>query len=381
MAIDARAFGPSQETRDAQTAIKAAGTVNKAAGAFGAGVPYAGLGLGLASLFTDPTPEGAAKFVGSTITDPTLATAAGNYLSQFAPEGAALASQAAPAAAGATSGLASSLASAGSGLAFSAFAGGGPFKLVLPEGEPSERVQKRAFRTRDAQGLTGETLRGLAAGDLDAPVGGSNVGNTLASILHNLQSGTWYADTSHNALPDLALEPMRRALAGRGYTPTEPTRGDVGGVGEMVAGGGNFFPEDPRVQGGRFTEDGTPIDDLRAGSQGGPYAWNRLMRQIAGVPEDTPRPFETSTGYGDLQLSGNRLQATGQAPTPFDWARFGDITDDTRAELQPEADRQDTAAAYMSGLQSLLPDAYDKVLASRRARDEDAFFRSNMGSP
>ena len=328
--IDARAFGPSQETRDARRAIAAAGTANKAAGLVGSGVPYADVGLGLASLFTDPTPEGAAKFVGQTITSPQAATTAASLLGsapalnpQYAADLANL---------GLTAGsLGSTLASAGSGLLFSGFAGGGPFKALLSDAEPSERIERRMRRNRDAQSLTGETRRGLTERDLDAPVGGANVGNTLASILNFNQGGGWYTDTSHGWLPDPALPGLQGLLHARGFPGTqvengqivrrEPTRGDVGGVGEMVAGGGPMLPPEQR----RYLPSGFPTftpgtyasnysgdiqhggenreADLAAGSQGGAVGWDRLLRQLSGQPgeygpETFAPPFDQASGYG-----------------------------------------------------------------------------------
>jgi hypothetical protein len=240
---------------------------------------------------------------------------------------------------------------------------------------------KRAHRTHDAQGLTGETLRGIQAGDLSAPVGDATVGDTLAAMLRNNLNGTHYADTGHEWLPDLSLLPLQRFLTERGFTgEREPTRGDVGGVGEMIAGGGNFLPPDLRLPEFRGVATDSGLDfsgdpGLREGSRGASVGWDRLLRGIARVSPDTPAPFESSTGYGPLELSGNRLQAVGAAPTPWEWERFGDLSDTQRAELQPEADAQNTAAAYMSGLQSLLPETYDRVWAAKQRKDADADVR------
>ena len=142
--------------------------------------------------------------------------------------------------------------------------------------------------------------------------------DALASILNFNLSGGWYTDTTHRWLPDPALVDFQRALHARGYKGTqvedgqivkrEPTRGDVGGVGEIVAGGG-LVVRDPAqearrrelIEGFRMTEQqaDNALDEGGGTTPAtggpwlyGPQAWSTLLRQLAGVPANAPSVFD-----------------------------------------------------------------------------------------
>lgn len=286
-------------------------------------------------------------------------------------------------------GLGAGLAGSVAALPFAMFApNGGPFGMLLPDRNPEAEMQ-RMKRTMDANSLTGELMRGIQTGDLRAPVGGSTVGDALASVLNFNRGGGWApgGDTSHAWLPDPFLRPMQSQLHGAGFLGThvdpatnqivfrEPRQGDVGGVGEMVMGGGLKFVN-PEIQG--------RLDDLMLGGfhmtpeqamavatddavmRGGPMthlegsqAWSHLLRSLAGVPQDAPNVF-------DLQLAGHLQSAgTGQAPQPFNWAVYGD-SPQAREQFGAQAQAQDDAAAYASLLD---PDVQARVLEAARQQE------------
>ena len=127
-----------------------------------------------------------------------------------------------------------------------------------PDNNP-ETLKRRNQRTADADSLAAEILGSFGNGRtldeaLRTNIGGATVGDALASILNYNLGGGWYAGsnpgqpgTAHNWLPDPSLLPMRAFLEQAGYLGSrvengeivmrEPTRGDVGGVGEMVMSG------------------------------------------------------------------------------------------------------------------------------------------------
>lgn len=296
----------------ARTAASAA----KAANSF-ANIPYAGPVLDLASMLADPSMRSFANFFRSVITNPSLINAVSSTLPSASTGAAATASSAASAGTGAASGLAASAAA----LPFMMFMGGGPLNLVLPDSEPSERVIKRAKRTRDAQSLANEVISpftkpGMTFDQILAmPVGGSTVGNALSSILNFNLGGGWFTDTSHGWRPNPAFLGLQRNLHSRGYPGTrvengsivkrEPTLGDVGGVGEMVLGSG-FKMRNPKTAGryNELTQGGFKFTPQQADNQlfdeharGGesPYhygsqAWDTFIRSISGTM-DAPSVF------------------------------------------------------------------------------------------
>jgi hypothetical protein len=184
------------------------------------------------------------------------------------------------------------------------------FNGGVDEHDSGEALLRRAHRTRDAASLEGQTARGLMAGDLNAPVANSTVGDTLARILEYQGNGTWALDTSHNWWPDPFLEPARRALKGRGYGATEPTVGDVGGVGEMVMGGGLRLIDPSKREAmnnaytGRYgyaptadTPEGELIQPYYANTGESPYlsgvqSWHTGLRRLFGVPDSAPNPWD-----------------------------------------------------------------------------------------
>ena len=182
-----------------------------------------------------------------------------------------------------------------------------------------EQIKRRFQRSADAMGLQADILGPLSnartpeelTAALNARVGDVRSGDALASILRNNLSGTWYTDTAHNWLPDLSLVPMYEALIAMGYSDTaEPTKGDVGGVGEIVAGGGHRLIDPSEYErGGRFfqgvaSDEGGQMSDVgswgllpggsnaRALGSPGPHAtggasapgalgWENILRRIA----------------------------------------------------------------------------------------------------
>ena len=174
-----------------------------------------------------------------------------------------------------------------------------------------EQIKRRFQRSADAMGLQADILGPLSnartpeelTAALNARVGDVRSGDALASILRNNLSGTWYTDTAHNWLPDLSLVPMYEALIAMGYSDTaEPTKGDVGGVGEIVAGGGHrlidpreyeqggqFYPGVAQDEGGQLTGGGpwggVGIGTSQTGglSWPGAFGWEGVLRRIAGA--------------------------------------------------------------------------------------------------
>lgn len=356
--------------QDLQRAFGAASTANKAASLGGAGVPYLDFGLGLARLFANPSGEDALRFVGQTATSPQAAQLAASALGSSGVPAAWSAGQAAVLAdLGVTAGTTgASLAAGAAALPFSMFAGGGPFKMLLSDQESSDTQRRRYHRTADAGNLQGQTLRGLFEDrNLRSPVGDSTVGDAMLAILNNNLNGTYYTDTGHGWLPDYTLAPLRDRLTGMGFTGKEPTRNDVGGVGEMIAGGGMFLPPEERAY-SRATESstGAPLSyDLAAGSRGGPVGWDRLLRGLSGVSQDAPRPFDQMSGYGAAPKMVERDSGTGATG-------FFNAPEDA---VSPE---------YVSGLASVMGDDFAtriKNAAEDRKRNfqESAIAGSSAG--
>lgn len=200
---------------------------------------------------------------------------------------------------------------------------GALFNLI----EGNEAAIRRAKRDVVAKGLSrqigGSLLRATAA-DMDSafaqPVGGARVGDAIAAMIRFSDNGTWGFDTAHGWLPDPALAPLRRRLAGAGYSgEREPKMGDVGGVGEIVAGGGEaFIPADlydflaPNLsqidEGSSSLRHPLPESARRLGftqahmgsaTPGSPelaaFGWDLMLRNVTerltGQPITTPSPF------------------------------------------------------------------------------------------
>lgn len=257
------------------------------------------------------------------------------------------------------------------------------YTLINGGEHDSKEAQIRRFkRTRDAGQLQGEILRPLFeartsddfVNALAAPVtGGSNVGDALANILWNNIQGTWYADTAHQWLPDLSLLPLLTVLQNLGYTgQTEPHLRNVGGVGEIVQGGGRFLPPDPRFEGRPTLMDAGGGEgmiegpDYAQGSRGGSVGWDRALRDlteaITGQPITAPEPFTSRTGYGTLDFSSPFGPV---APTErYDIARYGDMSamdPETRARAEADVASHNQAADYLSALQGFSPDAFATI--------------------
>jgi hypothetical protein len=131
------------------------------------------------------------------------------------------------------------------------------------------------------------------------------VGDALVAMLRNNLSGTSYADNGMGWLPDLTLDPLYQTLLEMGFTGAEPTMGDVGGVGEIIAGGGPIMPRDRRFSSGigQPTDSGLDFSgaqDRQQQAEGGAVGWDRLLRAFAGVSEDAPMPFGQSSGFSNV---------------------------------------------------------------------------------
>lgn len=398
MAIDAAAFGPSQPDVSSRTG-------------WAQYSPYVKAGLGLANLFRNPTTDNAAKFIGSTITSPQLLQSTMNLFGAGSGADAAAGAGAATGAAGTgASGmtsadwasLAGSAASIGSafvddpyakvGLAtvgYGASAFANPFMAAWGAPQFADSIDKildgqeteirRAQRTRDANALTGEFMQGLNGLDLAADVGGATVGDTLASILNFNLGGGWApgAGTSLGWLPDPALLGLQGLLNDRGYLGTrvengeivrrEPTRNNVGGVGEMVAGGG-LTMRNPAAQ-PRLREliDGFKMTDQQAVNSledlgipttlGGAQAWNLLLRQLAGVPASAPSVWDfTPQAITDDATLRQRALKSGLDPTKAPAAYESWKLDSPQATNPYEE--------YMALLEETLPDAAARLRAA-----------------
>lgn len=201
---------------------------------------------------------------------------------------------------------------------------------------------RRARRTKDAHGLANEILepvfdnpQGLAS-VFPTPVGGSTIGDTFSAMTRGNLSGTRFGN-AHYRLPDPELGGLRDTLHAMGYAGlNEPTRGDVGGVGEIEAATGESLlprsirdflwdlvyppgrgtegtgPERVYPEGGDYfglrEEMAGPVqrgDDIVAGV-GARYApsnaqinglgWNALLRTLGNTPTTDMPPFATTGG-------------------------------------------------------------------------------------
>lgn len=392
--IDARAFGPSQRPKpdtglfDAETTggirtgIGAAGLANKAAGWGGYGVPGAGTALGLAGLFTsskDRLGADSARFAMQSMPDAAMATAS---LFPAASHGLTATGMTASEAA-----LAGGTAATGASVGASALGGLGLAALNAPQivgglvdtfDPPTEMLMRRARRGIDAANLQNGVLAPIAnAGPgglrnaLATPVGGSTSGDALAAILRNNAAGTWYGDTSHNWLPDPTLGGLRQLLARAGYTgASEPRRGDVGGVGEIVAGGGMnlLTPEEQTaITTPGYTSEGTPITPWIDPAELGARGWEKFLRRFAGVPADTPSMFDRP----------NLPEVSGAAyRDAFSNAQAGlgsEITFDGPYAYDADKDAYVSSAASATDLpnyyEALDPEAAERVRAMKAARD------------
>ena len=248
--------------------------------------------------------------------------------------------------------FASSLASGAAALPFMMFMGGGPLKAILPDTEPTERLRRRAGRNRDAQSLQAQILRPIVGArtpaDLDAAfaqkVGGASIGDALASMVGFNLSGDWYGGAAgHQWLPDLALVPLQRYLREHGYRGTqveqgeivrrEPSQGDVGGVGEIMAGAGGLLltPEDvARYQGDPIQTDNGPdyssthLQKLQGGA--GALGWNNVLRRLTGIvtgqPITAPSVFDLTVGDTDRRILDAEGSAAGLRDTPTAWESY-----------------------------------------------------------
>ena len=105
------------------------------------------------------------------------------------------------------------------------------------------KMIRRAKRTRDAGILASKIVnpltQGLGQEQWDTIVSDdSRVGDAIQRMLHHNLSGVWNSQTAHKWIPDQTLLPLYDMLTSQGYGRSEPTLNDVGGVGEIVAGGG-----------------------------------------------------------------------------------------------------------------------------------------------
>lgn len=378
-------LAPAEESgnADAGTAFTAARLLSKGAGLLGYDSPYIGPGLDLAELAVNPTPRGAFK-AGMNLL-PAAGRLAGNFLSAGAPSGVtasgltateaalaggeAAAGAAVPAAESAATGLAGGL-SAGLAMApFMLFAGGGPLKFLETMSGPDDA--HRARRTLEAQRLQAPLVAPLIdvkrPQDLTAAfatrVGDTTVGDTLAAILKYNREGTWFSDTSHDWLPNRGLDPLRTALAAQGYTgDREPTMGDVGGVGEIVAGAGDrLLPMDrindlsmTRTSDGRLE----PTGDPRSGPSGaalGAEGWETVMRRLTSVLTGTPmEEIPATTAF--LRRQGVPNEG-------------GGYVDSSSGEWREQPTRPETDEEMLGRL-GLDPGKYARILEERRITEE-----------
>ena len=246
------------------------------------------------------------------------------------------------------------------------------WKLINGQEEKMRWIKRQGQATQ----LSGAVASGtklateyLRDGDLDGAkrvlgttIGGARLGDSLAAMVHHNQAGTWWTDTSHGWFPDPALKPLQEQLKAMGYEyrggGPEAEQGHVGGVGEMVAGGGaQLLPPDilgfltqnlanmdeggptmgpPLTDSARrlgITEDlvgsaGQSLSDPRLGALG----WNYYLRQMA----------EAATGQtSDLPLSASfAFDAVRQQPT------YKNADEGGTGESAPPTGRAEALARY-----------------------------------
>lgn len=273
-------------------------------------------------------------------------------------------------------------------------------------------LRRRGRRTSDAYGLTNEVAgpfaRGLQSGNvlggLQTPVGGSDVGNALASILNYQGGGGWYADTAIPWLPDAGLDPTRTLLGGLGFPGTtvengeivrrEPSRGDVGGVTEMVAGGGGFrfLPQDvveylgtpaSMTVGEGVNQRGAPSPEVQAW-------WNDAGLGYAPIPADRlvyTDPAVSALGWNTFLRDATEA-LTGQPITLPSPIVFGDFFDDGTQGRYAPYDTQGEAGVVSQFippagdggplgplLAAMPPDVRQRVLAANEAKRQNVLVR------
>ena len=113
-----------------------------------------------------------------------------------------------------------------------------------PDNPNSTAFKRRTVRNADAASLDSEIMAPLMGARspeelmsaLKSSVGGSTVGDALAKMLEFQLGGGWFTDTAHDVLPNVEMRPTYDWLKSQGFGSSEPTRGDVGGVGEIAIG-------------------------------------------------------------------------------------------------------------------------------------------------